>query len=384
MELYDVAVSSYVALDSDALEALTATLDPSLDASFLRARAEALRKGISTSLLDPRTNLYTNRLYNGSFYRRYSPTTFAPFLARVPTSNASVTAALALLADPAGFCVNASHGTGLGLLTRFTASASGSAPSGASASCVSSACLQQVMLDVYDFARVEGMVLTTAAPANGSLEQLHWYTTVDYTGTHVLATAAAAAAHLGPSYRKAADEAEGICWPTGGADRAVLSLWQHGGGLAFMTCATESCVAEANSRGYTLLESSMCYILPMLSAADAPCNVPLPSIARSDPSFLDNLYWRGRVWAPQIFLTHMALLTEGSAASTAAAATLRLLAGNLFDRQWSLFAQINENTNGLLGLGSDSDRADSYYHWGALNAFVTMDFAKHTAHGTVR
>ena len=113
----------------------------------------------------------------------------------------------------------------------------------------------------------------------------------------------------------------------------------------------------------------------MLSAADAPCNVPLPSITRSDPSFLDNLYWRGRVWAPQIFLTHMALLTEGSAASKAAAATLRLLAGNLFDRQWSLFAQINENTNGLLGLGSDSDRADSYYHWGALNAFVTMDFA---------
>ena len=27
---------------------------------------------------------------------------------------------------------------------------------------------------------------------------------------------------------------------------------------------------------------------------------------------------------------------------------------------------------GVLGVGSDSSRADSYYHWGALNALVAM------------
>jgi hypothetical protein len=373
MELYDIAVSSYVALDSDALVSLTKLFNSSLDSSFLQARADALRKGIATTLLDPSTKLYTNRLYNGSFYPRLSPTSFAPFLARVPSSNATVAAALALLASPAGFCVDASHGANLRLLTRFTASENGFAPSKASASCASTACLQRVMLDVYDFAQVEGMVLTTD-PGNHTFERLHWYIS-ESTSTHALATPAAAAAHLGSAYQKVAGDAEGICWPDVEAGHVALSLWQHSSQLTFMTCATESCVDEAMSGGYIMLEPSMCSVLPLLSVADAPCHVPLPSISRSDPSFLDNLYWRGRVWAPQIFLTHTALLTEGSAASKAAAATLRVMAGALFDQQWSLFAQINENTNGLLGVGSDSNRADSYYHWGALNAFVTMDFA---------
>ena len=31
-----------------------------------------------------------------------------------------------------------------------------------------------------------------------------------------------------------------------------------------------------------------------------------------------------------------------------------------------------ENTNGVLGVGSDSTRADGYYHWGALHALVAM------------
>ena len=34
--------------------------------------------------------------------------------------------------------------------------------------------------------------------------------------------------------------------------------------------------------------------------------------------------------------------------------------------------QVNENTNGVLGVGSDSTRADSYYHWGALHALVAI------------
>ena len=31
-----------------------------------------------------------------------------------------------------------------------------------------------------------------------------------------------------------------------------------------------------------------------------------------------------------------------------------------------------ENTNGVLRVGSDSTRADGYYHWGALHALVAM------------
>ena len=44
----------------------------------------------------------------------------------------------------------------------------------------------------------------------------------------------------------------------------------------------------------------------------------------------------------------------------------------LLSCQYTLFGQVNENTNGVLGVGSDSSRADGYYHWGALNAMVAI------------
>jgi len=33
----------------------------------------------------------------------------------------------------------------------------------------------------------------------------------------------------------------------------------------------------------------------------------LPSIARNDPAYKDNLYWRGRIWAPLNFLVYLGL-----------------------------------------------------------------------------
>ena len=47
-------------------------------------------------------------------------------------------------------------------------------------------------------------------------------------------------------------------------------------------------------------------------------------------------------------------------------------AKRLFTQQLELFGQVTENTNGVLGVGSDSARADSYYHWGALHALVAI------------
>ena len=47
-------------------------------------------------------------------------------------------------------------------------------------------------------------------------------------------------------------------------------------------------------------------------------------------------------------------------------------AKRLFTQQYELFGQVNENTNGVLGVGSDNVRADSYYHWGALHALVAI------------
>ena len=102
--------------------------------------------------------------------------------------------------------------------------------------------------------------------------------------------------------------------------------------------------------------------------------VPLPSIARSDAAFGEQTYWRGRAWAPQTFLTWLGLQRYSARVPAAADArrTLVAMATRVFRRQLVLFGQVNENLDGLLGLGSDSDRADSFYHWGALNAFVGL------------
>eukprot|EP01047_Picozoa_sp_COSAG01_P025558 COSAG01_NODE_1620_length_9713_cov_4.117433_2_plen_110_part_00 len=54
--------------------------------------------------------------------------------------------------------------------------------------------------------------------------------------------------------------------------------------------------------------------------------------------------------------------------AAAAKAQLADMAKRLFLQQLDLFGQVNENTNGVLGVGSDSTWADSYYHWGALHA----------------
>lgn len=79
-------------------------------------------------------------------------------------------------------------------------------------------------------------------------------------------------------------------------------------------------------------------------------------------------------------------------------AALAEQARRLFKQELQLFGQINENTNGkdlllhrschtslasvapltvvefsgILGVGSDSVRANSYYHWGALHALVAI------------
>ena len=143
---------------------------------------------------------------------------------------------------------------------------------------------------------------------------------------------------------------------------------------AYATCGTAACNASAAAAGLSPVGAApMCWASAAASPSDWPCVIALPAIGRSDPAFGDQTYWRGRAWAPQAFLTWLGLKRYEDVPSAAAArAVLVEKAQRLFLRQLSLFGQVNENLDGLTGLGSDSSRADSYYHWGALNAFVGL------------
>lgn len=88
----------------------------------------------------------------------------------------------------------------------------------------------------------------------------------------------------------------------------------------------------------------------------------LPSITRDDPAYGDNVYWRGRIWAPLNYWVYQGLRRAGRAAE----------ARELAAKSWRLFAQgwaertCGENYNAETGAIHDQPDTDGFYSWGAL------------------
>ncbi|HEV2481341.1 MAG TPA: trehalase family glycosidase [Puia sp.] len=95
----------------------------------------------------------------------------------------------------------------------------------------------------------------------------------------------------------------------------------------------------------------------------------MPSIARNDPAFHDNDYWRGRIWGPMNFLVYLGIrnyhLPE-------ARADLVKRSRDLLMRSWKKDGSIFENYNSVTGQGDDVNSADAFYHWGALLSFLSI------------
>jgi hypothetical protein len=97
-----------------------------------------------------------------------------------------------------------------------------------------------------------------------------------------------------------------------------------------------------------------------------------PSVARADPSFSDQEYWRGRAWAPHHMLLYWALARyDHVPAARAARLDLVQMGARLQLENWAL-GVVCENANGLLGTCEDSGNADPFYTWGALFGFTSF------------
>jgi len=94
----------------------------------------------------------------------------------------------------------------------------------------------------------------------------------------------------------------------------------------------------------------------------------IPSIARNDPAFKDNDYWRGRIWGPLNLLTYLSLRNYRGA--NAARHELVKKSRDLFLKNWDQTGGVYENYNAVTGEGGDVLNADGSYHWGALLAFL--------------
>jgi hypothetical protein len=100
----------------------------------------------------------------------------------------------------------------------------------------------------------------------------------------------------------------------------------------------------------------------------------LPSIARSDPAYGEQAYWRGRVWAPMNFLVYLGLRNYDlpGARAELAEKSLRLLR-----KEWREKGHVHENYNADTGEGDDVHSSDAFYHWGGLLGLIALMEAGH-------
>jgi putative isomerase len=95
----------------------------------------------------------------------------------------------------------------------------------------------------------------------------------------------------------------------------------------------------------------------------------IPSIARNDPAYRDQNYWRGRIWAPLNLLVYIALRKQGL---TDAGRVLADKGRKVLMKEWTSNGHVHENFNGDTGEGCDVSSSDRFYHWGALLSLVSL------------
>ncbi|MBQ4159051.1 MAG: hypothetical protein IJD86_13060 [Clostridia bacterium] len=95
----------------------------------------------------------------------------------------------------------------------------------------------------------------------------------------------------------------------------------------------------------------------------------LPSIARNDPAYFDQEYWRGRVWAPLNFLVYLAFTKRGM---TEEKKDLAEKSKYIFMKEWTTHRHVHENYNSITGDGCDKQTSDKFYHWGALLCMIAL------------
>ena len=58
------------------------------------------------------------------------------------------------------------------------------------------------------------------------------------------------------------------------------------------------------------LRGRLCYAFNGTGSSNLPCTFSGQSIARGDPAFGDNNYWRGRIWGPHLMILYWALAND--------------------------------------------------------------------------
>ncbi len=94
----------------------------------------------------------------------------------------------------------------------------------------------------------------------------------------------------------------------------------------------------------------------------------LPSTPMNDPRFIEQNYWRGRIWAPLNYLVGEGLIRYGKKDVFAELADNGMM---MFLKNWKENSVVGENYNAITGEGGDKlNGSDAFYHWGALMVYI--------------
>ena len=96
----------------------------------------------------------------------------------------------------------------------------------------------------------------------------------------------------------------------------------------------------------------------------------IPMISRDDPAFVDQNYWRGRVWAPTNFLVTEGLRRIGR---NDIASHITQTGFKMFLKCWQERGVVGENYNAVTGEAAEPGKeSDRFYHWGALMVYMAI------------
>jgi neutral trehalase len=95
----------------------------------------------------------------------------------------------------------------------------------------------------------------------------------------------------------------------------------------------------------------------------------LPSIARNDPAYPDQNYWRGRIWAPMNFLVYLGLCNYDL---SEARRELARKSEQLLLKEWREHGHVCENYCADTGTGCGKENSDAFYHWGGLLGLISV------------
>jgi len=95
----------------------------------------------------------------------------------------------------------------------------------------------------------------------------------------------------------------------------------------------------------------------------------LPSIARNDPAYPDQDYWRGRIWGPMNFLVYLGLRNYDL---PQARADLAEKSKRLLLKEWLERGHVHENYCSDTGEGCNKPNSDAFYHWGGLLGVIAL------------